>query len=73
MLPWGFVLASKKHDPLGLTPDEVAHRLETRGVRGLRYYDPHTHFALFAIPPYLREVIQTARVLTDAEPFAWEA
>jgi hypothetical protein len=39
----------------------------------LRYYDPHTHFALFAIPPYLREVIQTARVLTDAEPFAWEA
>ncbi len=73
MLPWGFVLASKKYDPLALTPEEVANRLEVRNVRGLRYYDPQTHFAMFAIPPYLREVIQTARVLTDAEPFAWEA
>ncbi len=73
MLPWGFVLASKKYDPLALTREEVAQRIEARSVQGLRYYDPDTHFALFAIPPYLREVIAQGRVLTDAEPFAWEA
>ncbi|MDW8051832.1 MAG: polyamine aminopropyltransferase [Armatimonadota bacterium] len=73
MLPWGFVLASKKYDPLALTREEVARRIEARGVRGLRYYDADVHFAMFAIPPYLREVIAQGRVLTDAEPFAWEA
>ncbi|CUU37145.1 MAG: fused MFS/spermidine synthase [Armatimonadetes bacterium] len=73
MLPWGFVLASKKHDPLALTAEAIAQRIEERGVKGLRYYDPFTHFGMFAIPPYLREVIAQARVLTDAEPFNWEA
>lgn len=73
MLPWGFVLASKKPDPLALSAEIIAQRIEERGVQGLRYYDPFTHFGMFSIPPYLREVIATARVLTDAEPFNWEA
>jgi len=28
---------------------------------------------MFGIPPYLREVIGKARVLTDEQPFLWEA
>lgn len=73
MLPWGFVLASKRHDPLALTPEEVARRLEQRGVRRLRYYSPFTHFGVFHLPPYLHQAIAEGRVLTDAEPFSWEA
>ncbi|MER3558896.1 MAG: spermidine synthase, partial [Armatimonadota bacterium] len=73
LLPWGFVLASKKHDPLVLSAETIAQRIEERGVQGLRYYDPFTHFGMFGIPPYLREVVAKARVLTDAEPFNWEA
>jgi len=42
-------------------------------VQGLRYYDPFTHYGMFGIPPYLREVISKARVLTDEQPFLWEA
>jgi len=73
MLPWGFVLASKRHDPLEIPREEIARRIEQRGVQGLRYYDPGTHYGMFSIPPYLREAISKARVLTDEQPFLWEA
>lgn len=71
--PWGFVLASKKYDPLALHPDEIARRFAERGVHN-RYYTPRFHPALFTLPEYLlRCVEQEARVLTDADPFAWTA
>ncbi|MCW5933998.1 MAG: fused MFS/spermidine synthase [Fimbriimonadia bacterium] len=73
MLPWGFILASKKHDPLELTQADIAKRLEERGVTGLRYYDPGTHFGMFQIPPYVRDAIARGRVLTDDQPYFWEA
>jgi spermidine synthase len=71
--PWGFVLASKKHDPLALTAEEIAKRFAARGVR-TRYYTPRFHGAVFTLPDYLLECVRDkARVLTDAEPFAWTA
>lgn len=73
MLPWGFILASKKYDPLTLTPDEILNRMETRRVQGLRYYDQGTHFGMLQIPPYVRDAIARGRVLTDANPYSWEA
>ncbi|NUL82523.1 MAG: polyamine aminopropyltransferase [Armatimonadetes bacterium] len=73
LLPWGFVVASKKHDPLKLTPEEIMARIESRRVTGLQYYSPFVHFGMFGLPPYLTKVIQEARVLTNDQPYSWEA
>ncbi len=73
LLPWGFVLASKKHDPLELTEEEVAKRFAARGVN-TRYYTPRFHESVFTLPEYLLEAIDRhGRVLTDAKPFIWGA
>ncbi|HEY0865789.1 MAG TPA: fused MFS/spermidine synthase, partial [Fimbriimonas sp.] len=68
--PWGFVLASKRHDPLELTEEEIARRFAARGVR-TKYYTPRFHRAVFTLPDYLLEA--EGRILTDAEPFVWTA
>jgi len=71
--PWGFVLASKTYDPLALTIEEIMKRFADRGVRN-RYYTPRFHHAAFTLPEYLLETYRnSARILTDAEPFAWTA
>jgi spermidine synthase len=73
MMPWGFIVASKKHDPLALGEDEVAKRLEARGVR-TRYYTPRYHKSVFTLPDYLLEAQkQHGRILTDSAPFVWTA
>lgn len=71
--PWGFVLASKKHNPLALTPEEIASRFATRGVK-TKYYTPRYHQSIFTLPDFLLEAKATsARILTDADPFVWTA
>lgn len=70
--PWGFVLASKKHDPKALTATEIAARFGARGVKN-RYYTPEFHASVFNLPPYLMEQWDKARVLTDKDPFVWTA
>lgn len=72
-MPWGFILASKKHDPFDLTQDEIAKRLQARGVAN-RYYTPRFHQAMFTLPEYMiRAIAEHGRVLTDKEPFIWDA
>lgn len=72
-MPWGFILASKKHDPLALDQDELARRHAARGVNN-RYYTPRFHQAMFTLPEYmLRAIEKHGKVLTDAEPFLWTA
>ncbi len=70
--PWGFVLASKSHDPMAMTGEEVDRRLSARGV-STRYYTPRFHQSIFTLPDYLIEAEKKARILTDAEPFVWTA
>ncbi len=71
--PWGFVLASKTQNPLSLSQSEIESRHAARGVKN-RYYTGRFHNALFTLPEYLiRAYENEARVLTDAEPFAWTA
>ncbi|MBS1717488.1 MAG: fused MFS/spermidine synthase [Armatimonadetes bacterium] len=73
MMPWGFVLASKKHDPLALTEAEIAARFAARGVKN-RYYTPRYHHSVFTLPEYLLEAKREhARIVTDANPYKWEA
>lgn len=71
--PWGFVLASKRHDPLALSESEITKRFNQRGVT-TRYYTPRFHTSVFTLPDYLLEARAShGRVLTDAEPYAWTA
>jgi spermidine synthase len=70
--PWGFVLASKVHDPMALTAEEIERRHRERGVTN-RYYTGRFHHACFTLPEYLLRAEAEARVLTDAEPFVWDA
>lgn len=72
-LPWGFVLASKNKDPLQLGELELRRRLAERKVRNLRFYRARLHQSLFILPRYLERAIQTGRVLSDKDPFIWEA
>jgi spermidine synthase len=70
--PWGFVLASKTLDPSMLTREEIEKRHAERGVKN-RYYTGRFHSACFTLPEYLLEAEAGARILTDAEPFVWDA
>jgi len=71
--PWGFVLASKKHDPLNLSVQTISDRLSERGVT-TRYYTSRFHHAMFTLPEYLvRAISQDGRILTDDQPFVWDA
>jgi hypothetical protein len=47
--------------------------LSSAACRGCATTTLFTHYGMFGIPPYLREVISKARVLTDEQPFLWEA
>ncbi|MFQ5898154.1 MAG: polyamine aminopropyltransferase [Candidatus Methylomirabilia bacterium] len=65
--PWGFIVASKKHDPRTLTPEAV-DRLIAERVRGeLGYWDGQTHAHAFTLPKHLRQALEQAdRVITDS-------
>jgi spermidine synthase len=72
-LPWGFVLASKKADPLALKEEDIARRLREREVRHLRFYHPRLQQGFFSLPAYLVRAIKKGRMLEDKAPFIWEA
>ena len=73
LMPWGFVLASKKHDPLKLAQEEIAKRHKERGV-STKYYTPRYHQSVFTLPEYLlRARKEHGRILTDKQPYSWTA
>jgi spermidine synthase len=71
--PWGFILASKKHDPIKKSVAEVKKVMERRRVSGLKFYRPALQEGLFALPLYLEESQKRAPVLTEKKPYIWTA
>lgn len=73
LMPWGFILGSKKHDPLELSEVELTKRFAERGVKN-RYYTPRYHHSVFTLPDYLNDAIEEkGYVMTDERPFIWKA
>lgn len=72
-LPWGFVLAAKKYDPLTLTNGEISERFQRRTLRRLGYLHPQLYNSIFALPRYLAAGLQKGNLLTDDKPFIWKA
>lgn len=67
--PWGFCVASLKHNPAFLTSYEVDGRIKVSGLQGLKFYDGETHRGMFSLPKYIREALaQQKRVITDNKP-----
>ncbi|MEO5677501.1 MAG: polyamine aminopropyltransferase [Usitatibacter sp.] len=55
---WGFASASDTLDPRGLKPAEVERAIAARNLRDLRYYNGDVHRALFALPNYIRALVE---------------
>lgn len=55
---WGMACASNGLDPTAISPAEVDRRLALRGIEGLNYYNGDMHCAQFALPNYLRRLLQ---------------
>lgn len=70
-LPWGFILASRKEDPVALDEREIARRMRKRGVKNLKYYHPGMHKGYFALPLYLMKDLKKGKILSDKKPYIW--
>ena len=70
--PWGFIVVSKKEDPLEVSREELKEKLNARRIKGLKFYHDGLHKAHFALPGYLIKGKEQGRVLTDKAPFIWE-
>ena len=60
---WGMAFASDTVDPLALSAEEVDHRINTRALHSLQFYNGDTHCAVFAHPNFVRTLLAQ-----DAEP-----
>ncbi|HLF27117.1 MAG TPA: polyamine aminopropyltransferase [Anaerolineae bacterium] len=55
--PWAFLCASSHSAARALSAAEVDRRLADRVTGPLRFYDGETHVSMFALPRYLREML----------------
>jgi spermidine synthase len=67
--PWGFIVASKKIDPVRLTVSAVDKLVAERVKGTLEYWDGVTHQHAFSLPKFIRKAIaKQTRIVTDAKP-----
>jgi spermidine synthase len=67
--PWGFCVASLKHNPAHIAAYEVDKKITEKGITGLKFYDGDTHRGMFSLPRYIREGLAAQkRVITDKKP-----
>ena len=66
---WGFIIASKKHDPRKWTSAQVDGMIRQRIKAPLRFYDGVTHTGMFSLPKGLRESIdKETMIITEKKP-----
>lgn len=66
---WGFIIASKKNDPILLKPPEIRRRIKNRGLKDLKFYDDKIHQSLFILPKNLRAAIKKQKtIIRDNHP-----
>ncbi len=56
---WCLAVASDTIDPRTVSSDTIGQRIGARRIGGLRYYDPAMHAALFTLPVFVQEQVQT--------------
>jgi spermidine synthase len=55
---WGMACASRATDPLALTEEVVETRLRERSISDLQFYNGAMHRAVFAMPNFVRELVE---------------
>ncbi len=70
---WGFILASRRYDPLQLEGSSLRDKIKSRKITRLKHYHPGIHEALFALPAFLVRSLKKGRFLTQKKPFIWES
>ena len=55
-------VCSDKLDPKSFTADEIDRRIEQRRLQDLRFYNGETHEGVFALPNYVRDLVNPPRV-----------
>jgi spermidine synthase len=57
---WCLAVASDSVDPRALAVDTIAQRLSERRIGGLQYYHAALHPALFTLPLFVQQLVQSA-------------
>jgi len=66
---WGFIVASKKYNPVLLKPAEIKKRVKKRRLGALKFYDEKIHQSLFVLPKFLRQAIKKQKkIIRDNNP-----
>ncbi len=55
-------VCSDKLDPKSFTADEIDRRIEQRRLQDLRFYNGETHEGVFALPNYVRDLVNPPRL-----------
>ena len=59
---WAMAVCSDKLDPKSFTADEIDRRIEQRALQDLRFYNGETHEGVFALPNYVRDLVNPPRL-----------
>ncbi len=63
---WAMAVCSDKLDPKSLTADEIDRRIEQRKLQDLRFYNGETHEGVFALPNFIRDLVNPPRLKLQA-------
>jgi len=63
---WTMAVCSDKLDPKSLTADEIDRRIEQRRLLDLRFYNGETHEGVFALPNFIRDLVNPPRLKLQA-------
>ena len=56
----------RKLDPKSLTADEIDRRIDFRKLQDLRFYNGETHEGVFALPNFVRDLVNPPRLKQQA-------
>ena len=65
---WAMAVCSDKLDPKSFTADEIDRRIEARKLQELRFYNGETHEGVFALPNFVRDLVNPPRLKQQTRP-----
>ncbi|RLE67450.1 MAG: spermidine synthase [Thermoprotei archaeon] len=66
---WGFMMASKKYDPIKISQNELRDRINKRIQGEFKLYDEKYHFKIFILPKDIKKFLEeNVKISTDKNP-----
>ena len=66
---WGFIIASKKYDPLNLSANQINSLISERIEGQLKFYDGDTHIQMLSLPKDIKLILsEDSEIITDQNP-----